>query len=62
MQCNAVDKLKKIYKKVDRICKKHKDCDRHTIYHTLLCLEQPAIKRLEMSVRRANISIYSKRD
>lgn len=56
-----INEFQKIYKLVDRICKKHKGCNRSNIFHALMCLKKPPIKRLEMSIRRANISIFSKR-
>ena len=54
--------LKKIYKQVDRICENNKDCDRSTVLHTLLLLKKPPLKRLEMSLRRAKLRLYGKRD
>ncbi len=55
------NKIRKIIKLTDKICKKHKECDRENVYHTLLCLEQKPLERLEMSIRRANLSVYSRR-
>lgn len=57
-----VKKINEIYNLAGYICKKHKECDWQNVFHTLQCLKQTAIERLEMSIRRANLSFYSKRD
>jgi len=61
-QKNHLTKIQNLNRIADSICKAHKECDRDNILHTLLCLEQTPIKKLEMSIRRANFSIYSKRN
>lgn len=55
-------KFLKINSIVEQICQRHKSCDRQVIFHTLQCLKQPIMKRLEMSIRRAHLSLYAKRD
>jgi hypothetical protein len=55
-------KMIEIIQLTDKICEEHKECDRENVFHTLVCLEQAPEKRLEMSIRRANFSVYAKRD
>lgn len=62
LQKRSIKELQNIYKLVDRICAKYKECDRHNVSQTLRAFKQTPIKRLEMSIRRANLSLYSKRD
>ncbi len=57
-----IKKFNELYNLADYICKKNKECDWQNIFHTLLCLKQPPIERLAMSIRRANLSLHPKRD
>lgn len=57
-----IKKIDGLNKFVAHICKKHRVYDPQNILHTLLSLEQTPIRRLEMSIRRANLPLYAKRD
>lgn len=59
---DIIKKTKQILILTDKICRRYKECDRGNIFHTLYSLEQPPLKRLELSIRRANLTFYKTRD
>jgi hypothetical protein len=49
---SAIDEIHRLRRECDRIMELEPDADRHTVWHTLVCLSKPPIERLRSSLIR----------